>query len=76
MHCMLMDLLHGFEVLGTTEETLFNSRKLFYLVHKDDEKLQQQQTVPAQKCHGRNLAKLSRESTIHLREMQQVQNSN
>ena len=24
---MLMDLLHGFEVLSTTEETLFNSRK-------------------------------------------------
>ena len=23
MHCMLMDLLHGFEVLSTTEETLF-----------------------------------------------------
>ena len=27
MHCMLMDLLHGFEVLSTTEETLFNTRK-------------------------------------------------
>ena len=27
MHCMLMDLLHGFEVLSTTEETLFNSIK-------------------------------------------------
>ena len=26
MHCMLMDLLHGFEVLSTTEETLFNSQ--------------------------------------------------
>ena len=26
MHCMLMDLLHGFEVLSTTEETSFNSR--------------------------------------------------
>ena len=26
MHCMLMDLLHGFEVLSTTEKTLFNSR--------------------------------------------------
>ena len=25
MHCMLMDLLHGFEVLSTTEETF-----LFY----------------------------------------------
>ena len=25
---MLMDLLHGFEVLSTTEETLFNSRRL------------------------------------------------
>ena len=24
MHCMLMDLLHGFEVLSTTEETFFN----------------------------------------------------
>ena len=23
MHCMLMDLLHGFEVLSTSEETLF-----------------------------------------------------
>ena len=33
MHCMLMDLLHGFEVLSTTEETLFNSRGfvLFYV---------------------------------------------
>ena len=28
MHCMLMDLLHGFEVLSTTEETLFNTIKL------------------------------------------------
>ena len=28
MHCMLMDLLHGFEVLSTTEETLFNSRNI------------------------------------------------
>ena len=25
MHCMLMDLLHGFEVLSTTEETLFHA---------------------------------------------------
>ena len=25
MHCMLMDLLHGFEVLSTTEETLFKN---------------------------------------------------
>ena len=32
MHCMLMDLLHGFEVLSTTEETLFNSRILFFIV--------------------------------------------
>ena len=24
MHCMLMDLLHGFEILSTTEETLQN----------------------------------------------------
>ena len=28
MHCMLMDLLDGFEVLSTTEETLFNSQKI------------------------------------------------
>ena len=28
MHCMLMDLLHGFEVLSTTEETLFNSQNM------------------------------------------------
>ena len=28
MHCMLMDLLHGFEVLSTTEETLFNRRRI------------------------------------------------
>ena len=28
MHCMLMDLLHGFEVLSTTEETLFNSHSI------------------------------------------------
>ena len=35
MHCMLMDLLHGFEVLSTTEETLFNSRqvvKFFWII--------------------------------------------
>ena len=34
MHCMLMDLLHGFEVLSTTEETLFNNRHLIgsYLI--------------------------------------------
>ena len=31
MHCMLMDLLHGFEVLSTTEETLFNSRNAIVL---------------------------------------------
>ena len=30
MHCMLMDLLHGFEVLSTTEETLFNSHNASY----------------------------------------------
>ena len=29
MHCMLMDLLHGFEVLSTTEETLFNISQSF-----------------------------------------------
>ena len=29
---MLMDLLHGFEVLSTTEETLFNSRNVSRLV--------------------------------------------
>ena len=28
-----MDLLHGFEVLSTTEETLFNSRNVSRLVH-------------------------------------------
>ena len=28
MHCVLMDLLHGFEVLSTTEETLFNSQNV------------------------------------------------
>ena len=27
---MLMDLLHGFEVLSTTEETLFNSRPFMF----------------------------------------------
>ena len=32
MHCMLMDLLHGFEVLSTTEETLFSSRNASRLV--------------------------------------------
>ena len=32
MHCMLMDLLDGFEVLSTTEETLFNSRNVSRLV--------------------------------------------
>ena len=32
MHCMLMDLLHGFEVLSTTEETLFNSRNIYSTV--------------------------------------------
>ena len=35
MHCMLMDLLHGFEVLSTTEETLFNSRNVSRLVQKN-----------------------------------------
>ena len=32
IQCMLMDLLHGFEVLSTTEETLFNSRNVSRLV--------------------------------------------
>ena len=32
MHCMLMDLLHGFEVLSTTEETSLNSRNVSRLV--------------------------------------------
>ena len=32
MHYMLMDLLHGFEVLSTTEETLFNSRLLLFIL--------------------------------------------
>ena len=36
MHCMLMDLLHGFEVLSTTEETLFNSRNVSRLVQNSD----------------------------------------
>ena len=31
MHCMLMDLLHGFEVLSTTEETLFNMKEEFLI---------------------------------------------
>ena len=35
MHCMLMDLLHGFEVLSTTEETLFNSRNVSRLVQNE-----------------------------------------
>ena len=35
MHCMLMDLLHGFEVLSTTEETLFNSRNVSRMVQKN-----------------------------------------
>ena len=35
MHCMLMDLLHGFEVLSTTEETLFNSRNVSRLMQKN-----------------------------------------
>ena len=34
MHCMLMDLLHGFEVLSTTEETLFKSMLFFALFIK------------------------------------------
>ena len=37
MHCMLMDLLHGFEVLSTTEETLFNSRNVSRLVQNNIE---------------------------------------
>ena len=32
MHCMLMDLLHGFEVLSTTEETL-----LYYYLCTDSD---------------------------------------
>ena len=35
MHCMLMDLLHGFEVLSTTEETLFNSRNVSRLAQNN-----------------------------------------
>ena len=35
MHCMLMDLLRGFEVLSTTEETLFNSRNVSRLVQNN-----------------------------------------
>ena len=31
MHSMLMDLLHGFEVLSTTEETLFNNCLICYI---------------------------------------------
>ena len=31
MHCMLMDLLHGFEVLSTTEETLFKSKHITFV---------------------------------------------
>ena len=38
MHCMLMDLLHGFEVLSTTEETLFNSRNVSRLVQNNNRK--------------------------------------
>ena len=34
-NCMLMDLLHGFEVLSTTEETLFNSRNVSRLVQNN-----------------------------------------
>ena len=30
-----MDLLHGFEVLSTTEETLFNSRNVSRLVQNN-----------------------------------------
>ena len=30
MHCMLMDLLHGFEVLSTTEETLLHFFDFFF----------------------------------------------
>ena len=37
MHCMLMDLLHGFEVLSTTEETLFNSRNILAMRRKNFE---------------------------------------
>ena len=35
MHCMLMDLLHGFEVLSITEEILFNSRNVSRLVQNN-----------------------------------------
>ena len=28
MHCMLMDLLHGFEVLSTTEESLYEKTQI------------------------------------------------
>ena len=61
MHCMLMDLLHGFEVLSTTEETLFNSRNvsrlvqnngvLFYLLVRDHDDL-------VKSVFGRNVASL------------------
>ena len=36
MHCMLMDLLHGFEVLSTTEETLFNSINTGFTIPNTD----------------------------------------
>ena len=40
MHCMLIDLLHGFEVLSTTEETLFNSRNVSRLVQNNHFKVE------------------------------------
>ena len=46
MHCMLMDLLHGFEVLSTTEETLFNSRNVSRLVQNKTKPTKTKQSLP------------------------------
>ena len=46
-----MDLLHGFEVLSTTEETLFNSRNVSRLVQNNSGSNEQTMTLSSVNCH-------------------------
>ena len=50
MHCMLMDLLHGFEVLSTTEETLFNSQDQFCDAQNDSSAYFQEIAISQFRC--------------------------
>ena len=55
---MLMDLLHGFEVLSTTEETLFNSRNVSRLVQNKKKRFLRSQIIsfpPDVLCSTKNM---------------------